>query len=123
MPVLHYFPYSRAPPSAENVFFDKQKSDVKSHLIKFELRFIDTDNINLTICEIFEIFRADGSQRFSCFIDQFTEKGTLRGIHGVPGYRNRATTVGRPARCHILGEKNVSTRWPRKPSPLGILEY
>ena len=52
------------------MFFDKQKSDVKSHLIKFELRFIDTDNINLTICEIFEIFRADGLQRFSSFIDQ-----------------------------------------------------
>ena len=115
MPVLHYFPYSRAPPSAENVFFDKQKSDVKSHLIKFELRFIDTDNINLTICEIFEIFRADGSQRFSCFIDQFTEKGTLRGIHGVPGYRNRAPRLDAQRGATSLAKKMFRLVGPENP--------
>ena len=65
-----------------NIFFDKRKSDVKSNSIKFELRFIDTGNINLTICEIFEIFRADSSQRFSIFIDHFTEfdEKTLRPV-------------------------------------------
>ena len=63
-----------------NIFFDKRKSDVKSNSIKFELRFIDTGNINLTICEIFEIFRADSSQRFFIFIDHFTEKSFLNFV-------------------------------------------
>ena len=62
------------------IFFDKRKSDVKSNSIKFELRFIDTGNINLTICEIFEIFRADSSQRFFIFIDHFTEKSFLNFV-------------------------------------------
>ena len=35
------------------ISFDKRKSDVKSNSIKFELRFIDTGNINLTVFEIF----------------------------------------------------------------------
>ena len=62
------------------IFSDKRKSDVKSNSIKFELRFIDTGNINLTICEIFEIFRADSSQRFFIFIDHFTEKSFLNFV-------------------------------------------
>ena len=81
------------------IFSDKRKSDMKSNSIKFELRFIDIGNINLTICKIFEIFRADSSHRFSIFIDHFTEKSFLNFV------------------------KNLSIFWTKLLSPVQIIRF
>ena len=74
--ILDFFLLCSWAPSSVKIF-DKRKSDMKSHLIKFDYDLLIQATWISQFTKIFEIFYSDSSHRFRTIIDQFTENNAM----------------------------------------------